>query len=175
MGVKPLAMHRRRWDDSRTLLRTPLAGAIEAAFGFPHYSMHRADVVNMLARALPAERLHLGHRFTALVDHGDQVEAEFENGTRITVEALVGADGIHSAVRRVVFGPETAHFTGCIAYRGLIPAGRLAHMNLEVTTQGWYGPGKHFVHYFVQNRRLVNFVAVIERRYLDSRIVDRPR
>jgi salicylate hydroxylase len=36
MGVKPLAWHQRRWDDGRTLLRTPLAEAMEAAFGFPH-------------------------------------------------------------------------------------------------------------------------------------------
>ena len=162
MGVKPLAIHQRRWDDGRTLLRTPLAEAMEAAFGFPHYQMHRADLLNTLARALPEERLHIGHRFTALVDHGDRVEAEFENGTHISVDALVGADGIHSAVRHVLFGPEKPHFTGCVAYRGLVPADRLTHLNLEVTAQVWMGPGKHFVHYYVQNRRLVNFVAAIE-------------
>ena len=113
-------------------------------------------------RALPPERLHVGHRFTALVDHGDRVEAEFENGTHITVDALVGADGIHSTVRNVVFGAEKPHFTGCVAYRGLVPADRLAHLDLEVTAQVWMGPGKHFVHYYVQNRRLVNFVAIID-------------
>jgi salicylate hydroxylase len=162
MGVKPLAMHQRRWDDGRTLLRTPLAEAMEAAFGFPHYQMHRADLLDTLARALPAERLHIGHSFTGLVDHGDHVEATFENGTHISVDALVGADGIHSAVRHVLFGPEKPHFTGCVAYRGLVPADRLTHLDLEVTCQVWMGPGKHFVHYYVQNRRLVNFVSAIE-------------
>jgi salicylate hydroxylase len=163
LGVKPLAWHQRRWDDGRTLLRTPLAEAVEAAFGFPHYQMHRADVLATLVRALPPERLHIGHRFTALVDHGGHVEAQFENGTQISVDALVGADGIHSAVRHVLFGPEKPHFTGCVAYRGLVPADRLAHLDLEVTAQVWMGPGKHFVHYYVQNRRLVNFVAIIDR------------
>ena len=162
MGVKPLAIHQRRWDDGRTLLRTPTAQAMETAFGFPHYQMHRADLLNTLASALPAERLHIGHRFTALVDHGDHVEATFENGIHISVDVLVGADGIHSAVRHVLFGPEQPHFTGCVAYRGLVPADRLAHLDLEVTCQVWMGPGKHFVHYYVQNRRLVNFVAAIE-------------
>ena len=162
LGVKPLAWHQRRWDDGRTLLRTPLAGAVEAEFGFPHYQMHRADVLNALVRALPAERLHVGHRLTALVDHEDRVEATFENGTHIGVDALVGADGIHSTVRHVLFGPEKPRFTGCVAYRGLVPADRLSHLDLEVTSQIWMGPGKHFVHYYVQNRRLVNFVAVIE-------------
>ena len=162
MGVKPLALHQRRWDDGRTLLRTPLAEAMEAEFGFPHYQMHRADLLDTLVRALPAERLHVGHRLTALSITGIMSRPTFENGTHISVDALVGADGIHSAVRHVLFGPEKPHFTGCVAYRGLVPADRLTHLGLEVTAQIWMGPGKHFVHYYVQNRRLVNFVAAIE-------------
>jgi salicylate hydroxylase len=162
-GVKPQAFHQRRWDDGRTLLRTPIAEAMEAAFGFPYYHMHRADVLTALAQALPAQRLHLGHRFTSLVDRGDCVETEFENGRRIRVDALVGADGIHSVVRSVLFGAENPRFTGCIAYRGLIPAERLAHLNLEVSALVWMGPGKHFVHYFVRGKRLLNFVAIIEK------------
>jgi salicylate hydroxylase len=162
MGVRPLAWHQRRWQDGRTLLRTPLAGAIETAFGFPHYQTHRADLLNALLRAIPAERVHPGHRLTSFVDHGDRVEAEFRNGVRATADVLVGADGIHSVVRDILFGPQEPHFTGCACYRGLVPADRLRHLNLEVSAQVWMGPGKHFVHYFVQNRRLVNFVALIE-------------
>jgi len=75
---------------------------------------------------------------------------------------LVGADGIHSRVRRILFGPDQPRFTGCVAYRGLVPAERLRDLQLEVTAQVWMGPGRHFVHYFVRNRCLVNFVAVIE-------------
>ena len=36
------------------------------------------------------------------------------------------------------------------------------------------GPGRHFVHYFVPARQLVNFVAIVDRR-LDARVVDRSR
>jgi 2-polyprenyl-6-methoxyphenol hydroxylase-like FAD-dependent oxidoreductase len=162
-GVKPQAFHQRRWDDGRTLLRTPIAEAMEAAFGFPYYHMHRADVLTALAQALPAERLHLGHRFTSLVDRGDCVETEFENGRRIRVDALVGADGIHSVVRSILFGAERPRFTGCVAYRGLIAAERLAHLNLEASALVWMGPGKHFVHYYVRGKRLLNFVAIIEK------------
>jgi salicylate hydroxylase len=162
MGVTPLAWHQRRWDDGRTLLRTPLATEIEAAFGFPHYQMHRADLLSTLARALPAEHVHTEHRLTAFADHGDRVEAEFAGGDRIEVDVLVAADGIHSLVRRLLFGPEDPNFTGCAAYRGLVPADRLADLGLEVTAQVWLGPGRHFVHYFVQQERLVNFVAIVD-------------
>jgi salicylate hydroxylase len=161
-GVRPAAWHQRRWDNGATLLRTPLAGAVEAAFGAPHYQSHRADLLAMLARALPPERLHVGHRFTALVDHGDRVEVQFENGARTVADMLVGADGIHSAVRRALFGPAEPRFTGCAAYRGLVPAEHLRHLNLEMTAQVWMGPGQHFVHYFVASKRFVNFVAIIE-------------
>lgn len=162
MGVRPLAFHQRRWDDGRTLLRSPLGDAVIEAFGFPHYQTHRADLLAALAGALPAERVHVGHRFRGLVDHGDRVEAAFDNGVVAHVDVLVGADGIHSDVRSALFGPEDPVFTGCAAYRGLVPAERLRHLDLEVTAQIWMGPGAHFVHYFVQQRRLVNFVAIFE-------------
>ena len=162
MGVKPLAWHQRRWQDGRTLLRTPIADAMEATFGAPHYQMHRADVLRNLAGALPPERLHIGHRLTGLVDDGDRVEAQFENGARISADVLVGADGIHSAVRRILFGPEKPNFTGCMCYRGLVPAEKLAHLEIPVEAQIWMGPDRHFVHYYVQGKRLLNFVAVID-------------
>src|SRR6478736_698962 len=59
MGVRPLAWHQRRWDDGRTLLRTPLGDSIVDAFGFPHYQMHRADLLSALARKIPPGRLHV--------------------------------------------------------------------------------------------------------------------
>jgi salicylate hydroxylase len=65
-------------------------------------------------------------------------------------------------VRRLLFGPEQPHFTGCMCYRGLVPAERIAHLNIPVEAQIWMGPGKHFVHYYVRSRQLFNFVANVE-------------
>jgi salicylate hydroxylase len=162
-GVTPEAWHQRRWDDGRTLLRAPLGDLVEEVFGFPHYQMHRADLLGALARALPAQRVHLGRRLSGFLDGGDRVELRFDDDTSVTADALVAADGIHSGVRRALFGQDSPRYTGCVAYRGLVPAERLAHLGLEVTGQVWMGPGAHFVHYYVSNRRFVNFVAVLER------------
>ena len=161
-AVTATALHQRQWQDGRTLLCAPLADVMEATFGAPHYQIHRADLIQVLADALPAANVHLGHRLTALVDQGSRVEAEFEDGQRIVADALVGADGIHSTVRHFLFGPENPRFTGCACYRGLVPADRLAHLELPTTVQVWMGPGKHFVHYRVRGGQLVNFVAVVE-------------
>src|SRR5262245_712008 len=163
LGVRPGAHHQRRWDDGRTLLKTPLGDTVVKAFGFPHYQSHRADVLSMLIAAFPAERLHTGHRLIAFTDRGDRVEAAFENGEHIATDALIGADGIHSTVRELLFGPADPHFTGCAAYRGLIPVERIKHLNVEVNGQVWMGPGKHIVMYYVAAKRLLNFVGVMER------------
>jgi salicylate hydroxylase len=161
-GVQPLAWHQRRWDDGRTLLRTPLRDAMLDAFGFPHYQTHRADLLSALVGAIPPDRLHVGHRLVGLAERPNRVEATFADGARVEADALVGADGIHSTVRELLLGPQSPRFTGCAAYRGLVPAERLADLSLEVTSQVWMGPGAHFVHYFVRNEQLVNFVAVVE-------------
>ena len=161
-GVRPVAWHQRRWDDGRTLQRAPLTGVVDEAFGAPYYHFHRADLLRALAEAMPAERVHLGHRLRAFHDRGDRVDLEFANGARCASDVLVGADGIHSTVRAQLFGPEAPRFTGCIAYRGLVPAARLAHLGLEIQSNVWMGPGGHFVHYFVAGGRLVNFVAINE-------------
>jgi salicylate hydroxylase len=162
-AVRPLALHQRRWDDGRTLLRTPLGEPLEARFGFPHYQMHRADLLAALAAGIPAERIHLGHRLVAVAEEGDRVRPSFAGGAEDELDVLVGADGIHSDVRRLLFGARPARFTGCVAYRGLIPAERLRALDIEVTAQVWMGPGRHFVHYYVGGGALMNFVAVVER------------
>jgi salicylate hydroxylase len=174
IGVKPVAIEQRRWDDGRVLLRSPLGEEVETAFGAPHYTFHRADLHRALAEAVPRDRVHLAHRFMRLVDYNDRVEAHFENGQSISADALVGADGIHSVVRQALLGPEKPRFTGCVAYRGLVPARRLTDLGLEMTNQIWMGPGRHFVHYFVSGGKLVNFVAVIEEHsWLGESWVDR--
>jgi salicylate hydroxylase len=161
-GVRPRSTHQRRWQDGRTLQRALLNPLCEELYGAPHMTIHRADLLATIAAAFPSERVHLGHRLVDLVDRGNRTEAWFENGVRATVDVLVGADGIHSAVRNLLFGEEAPAFAGCVAYRGLVPVERIADLGLEFGNQSWVGPGGHFVHYFVSRGRLLNFVGWTE-------------
>jgi salicylate hydroxylase len=76
---------------------------------------------------------------------------------------MIGADGIHSTVRRALFGEEQPRYSGGIAYRGLIPADRVRNLDIEVATQIWMGPHGHVVVYFVSGKRYLNFVANVDR------------
>ena len=161
-SVSAKALLQRRWEDGSTLLRIPLAEVAERAFGAPHFHVLRADLLAVLVGALPPERLHLGQRFVHCQPLGERVQLEFEGGGHALADALVGADGLRSRVRQALAGPDQPRFTGCVAYRGLIPAERLSALRLDDTMQIWLGPQRHLVHYFVAGRSLLNFVAITD-------------
>jgi salicylate hydroxylase len=161
-AVRSLSAHVRRWVDGRTLQKAALNPVSSELYGAPHLTVHRADLQRIIAAGLPQERIHLGHRLIELEDKGDVVETRFANGSRIKADVVVGADGIHSTVRAQLFGAEEPAFAGCVAYRGLVPAERIADLGLERGNQSWLGPGGHLVHYFVSGGRLLNFVGWTE-------------
>lgn len=67
----------------------------------------RGDLVDVLYRATKDQtEYRFTTRITELSQNGDGVEATLTDGTSLSVDLVVGADGPHSAVRRLVFGPE---------------------------------------------------------------------
>jgi salicylate hydroxylase len=180
-GVRPLVTRQRRWQDGRALQTAPLNPLCEQLYGAPHMTIHRRDLLAVITSGLPRECIHLGYRLTGFADQGDSVEAWFDNGARISVDVLIGADGIHSTVQAQRFGNEAPAFAGCVAYRGLVPVERIADLGLDPSNQSWVGPGAHFVHYFVSRGRLLNFVGWTEHDtwnredWTDRATIDRAR
>jgi salicylate hydroxylase len=67
------------------------------------YGIHRADLVEILAKALPAGVVHTGHRCIGFEQNGGVCRVSFANGAVVEGDAVIGADGIHSEVRQYVF------------------------------------------------------------------------
>lgn len=156
----------RLWNSGETFRLFDLGRDCIARFGAPYWTAHRRDLQLVLARALEARSpgaLRLGARVTGVRQDDDRVEVALGGGDGLEADALIAADGVHSAVRQAVFGAGPASFTGLMAWRGLVPMDELpASMRRPVGTN-WVGPGGHVVTYPVRRGELLNVVGVVER------------
>ncbi len=123
-----------------TLLRVDVR-KFQAKYGHLTISIHRADLVEELARALPVDALHLGKRFTGFTEGPAGVVARFDDGSEAAGDVLLGADGIRSVVREQFSGPVPLRYSGQTCYRGvadMILSPELARTCWEV----WGGPAR---------------------------------
>ncbi len=161
----PVATQFRHWRSGRVISENPLGDAVVERFGVPYYHMHRGDLLSVLVSA--AER---SPRITLLTSA--RVEQIDQDGRGVqlvagaqpyTGDVLIGADGIHSVVREALWGPQRPRFTGNVAWRALVPAASLPEGLVRPMSTAWWGPRRHFVHYYVRRGELVNCVCVVEK------------
>jgi salicylate hydroxylase len=129
-------------------------------YGAPYYSFHRADLLDALASRLDHGRIHLGHRLTGLEERSDCILLHFANGARVEAEYVIGADGVRSVVRHALYGDDNPTYTGQMVWRALLDARDVPAEIVEPTghTQ-WVGPGRHFIAYYIRDRKLLNIVT----------------
>ncbi|ORA80629.1 FAD-binding protein [Mycobacterium malmoense] len=88
---------------SRDTESTPTGGPIDS----PSIELLRDDLIELLYGATQSTTEYLfDDSITALRDDGDSVEVTFERSAARRFDLVIGADGLHSNVRRLVFGPE---------------------------------------------------------------------
>ena len=125
------------------------------------YNVHRADFLNLLFAALPNGTVKLGHRCVQLKEDSDGVRLSFANGAAAKADVVIGADGIRSVVQRQIGLESRPSSEGIMAYRGLIPAQRLAWAGDLRDPALWIGSGRSFLLYPVAGGRLINMVAFV--------------
>jgi salicylate hydroxylase len=156
----------RHWRTGETWNWFELGETSAQRYGTRHMMLHRGDLHGILAdavRSLKADAIHLGKRCVAVTQAEGQAEAGFETGEIAKAAFLIGADGIHSKVRECLFGADRPEFTGCVAWRGLVPMERLATGISHKIGTNWLGPNGHVLHYPVRRGELMNFISFIER------------
>lgn len=124
------------------------------------FGMHRADLVEMLANALPQGTVHAGHRCTGFDQDDDMARVSFANGAVVEAEIVIGADGIHSELRPHVFASSQPVFSGSVAYRGLVAHERVPDWPTD-RWQMWLGKGRHFLAFPVRAGKLINYVGFV--------------
>jgi salicylate hydroxylase len=150
----------RAWDNGDRLYYTPLGERAEANFGAPYYTAHRADLLDVLLGGLEAGSFHLGSRIERFDQDDDGVTITLADGTTATGDILIGADGIHSTVRGQVFGTELPRYTGNVAWRGLVPAERVAHLDVAKVAGVWMGPNRSIVQYYIAAGKTFNWIGI---------------
>jgi salicylate hydroxylase len=154
------------WNTGETKKLFDLGAESVERYGYPYWTFHRADLQSVLADAVRRKKpdaIHLGSRCTGFDQDGARVTLRLENGGSAEGDALVGADGVHSAIRQGLFGADRPESTGCMAWRGVIPAENLPPGLIKPVGANWVGPGRHVVHYFLRRGELLNFVGIVER------------
>jgi salicylate hydroxylase len=152
----------RLWNTGETWKLFDLGKVALERYGSAYFTVYRPDLLNVLAGAVGAERIHLGAKCLGFMQDANGVDVQFANQT-IRGDVLVGADGVHSTVRQALFGADKPQFTGIIAWRGLVPMEKLPPPMARMVGSNWVGPGGHVVHYPLRSGRVMNFVGALER------------
>ena len=138
-AAQPTHRISRMWNTGEETSRLAMGDEAEKKYGAPQLTIHRADLLNALRLQLPAEAIFLGRRIEAIDTSGESPIVRFADGISSTVDALIGADGIHSPTRTALFGPESPQFTGLVSYRSVVDRTKLSIPNLDAFTK-WWGP-----------------------------------
>ncbi len=155
----------RHWQSGKTWKLFDLGGESIRKYGFPYMTVYRPDLLQVMVEGVLRHKpgaIHLGKRVARMAQQDAAVRLTFEDGSSARGGVLIGADGVHSAVRRALFGEDTVKFSGMAAWRALLPMKSLpSHMARMVATN-WIGPGGHVVHYPLQRGEVMNFVGTLE-------------
>ncbi len=179
LGVGPLARSRAVYTDEmvmhdaldETLVgRIPTGEAFRARFGNPYAVIHRADVhLSLLEGAQQSERIEVATSTTVQrVEQDDEgVTVSDAQGGRHRGLALIGADGVKSAVRRQVVGDE-ARVSGHVVYRAVVEKKDFPPDLQWNAASIWVGPDCHLVHYPLRGGEQYNVVVTFHSRHAEQ-------
>ncbi|WP_339689863.1 FAD-dependent monooxygenase [uncultured Parasphingorhabdus sp.] len=152
-GVEPSRQRIQHWEDGRTLVTMDRSTQREK-YGAPYVTIHRADLHDLLTGAARAAGVDM--RTDSAVIDSEGTTAILSDGSRITGDLLIGADGVKSVIRQR-FEPTEPHFTGHVAWRALVPVTpRL--QQLSDFPGIIIGPGAMITRYNIRSSTIMNIV-----------------
>lgn len=152
----------RNWKTGREMWRTPLAEDCPRLYGAPFFHVHRADLHRILLGTIDLGQTQLSTQCVGVRQEGSTAIASFADGSEFEADVIVGADGIHSIVRKSIFGEEPPRYTGNMCWRAVVPFDTPPFDFVSPDSSFWLGPNGHVVTYYVSGGKAVNIVAVLE-------------
>jgi 2-polyprenyl-6-methoxyphenol hydroxylase-like FAD-dependent oxidoreductase len=114
---------------------------LQREFGVPMVTIHRARLQAVLLAQAGEEHVRTDRAVKGFQDDGQKVTVELSDGSTATGDLLVGADGLHSVVRREVLGDAPLRYSGYTSWRGVAKAAALVEPGHVSET---WGPGARF-------------------------------
>ena len=152
--------------DETLVGRIPLGADFRQRFGNPYAVIHRADVHQALLQGAQASgrvELLTGTAVVRVQQHADFVTVTDSHGHEHEGAALVGADGVKSAVRQQLVG-DTARVSGHVVYRAVVERSAFPADLPGSAASIWVGPDCHLVHYPLRDGELYNVVVTFHSR-----------
>ena len=142
--------------------RIPGEAALRKRFGGPYIVIHRVDLHGVLLDACKELGISLEPLTSVASFEQDDagVLVTTDDGRRIEGAALIGADGLRSAVRDQIVNDGEPKPIGYVAHRTILPIDRVPDGVQKDISALWIGPGFHLVHYPLRHDELFNIVAV---------------
>jgi salicylate hydroxylase len=152
--------------DETLVGRIPLGAAFRKRFGNPYAVVHRADIHGcLLDAARHSERVEFvtGTRVARIEPVSDGVHVFDAQGGRHDGAALIGADGVKSAVREHFVG-DAARVSGHVVYRAVVDRSDFPSDLRWNAASIWVGPNCHLVHYPLRGGEQYNVVVTFHSR-----------
>ena len=152
--------------DESLVGRIPTAEAFRARFGNPYAVIHRADVHKSLlegAEATGRIEVSTSTAVVAVEQDANSVTAIDAKGRRHRGAALIGADGVKSAVRAQYVG-DGARVSGHVVYRAVVEKKDFPADLQWNAASIWVGPNCHLVHYPLRGGEQYNVVVTFHSR-----------
>lgn len=137
-------------SSTRTLRFLDLEGGVVLERPVNYRFTSYTTLYRALLGCLETERYHLASELAGLEQDADAVTVRFAGGGEERVDLLVGADGIGSTVRGILFPDVEPAYAGYVGWRGTLREEDLsdrAHAALDGAITYFVGPGTHVLSY----------------------------
>ncbi len=146
------------------VVNVPLDERFRARFGNPYAVAHRADIHGALldgCRGQPLIELRNGCRVADFQESGGGIAVVLDSGERIEAAALIGADGVHSVVRKKILDDGDPPPAGAVIYRATIPVDEMPKDLQQPYPTFWAGPGWHVIYYPMRDWSMFNLGCTV--------------